>query len=430
MTEGIVVRNLPSGAHHVSRRGFLRRVSYGMAAAGLSSQVGMLSSFGQSALRDEEAYWRLVKDQFPIRPGFTLMNAANLCPSPLVVSDAVAHYTRDIDADASFQNRSKYGEIYDNAVAALARYMGAGDDEIVITRNTTEGNNQVVNGLDLGPEDEVTLWDQNHPSNNMSWEMRSRRYGFKIRRVTTPPAPADQDNLFDPFLDSLTSRTRVLSFSHVSNISGVALPAKRLCAMARERGILTLIDGAQTFGAHQVNLRDIGCDFYTGSAHKWLMGPKEGGLLYIRRASVAHLWPSVVGMGWNEDLGGSERFASLGQRDDAMYAAMGRTVDFLEIIGNAAIEKRVRALATALKRGIRDRIPGAQFLTPLEESLSGGVVIFSLPGVDHEAAYQALYHEHDIGGALIGAERLRLCPHIYNTMEEVERVVDVLAHLV
>jgi len=413
------VKSPQTSAGRVSRRSFLGGL--GAAAAAVTCAPTALGGL------DDEAYWRQIRHQFPLRSGFILMNAANLCPSPIQVSEAVRAYTRDIDADASFQNRSKYAVYLDRATGLLARYMGADSDEIAIVRNTTEGNNQVVAGLELGPEDEVVLWDENHPSNNLSWDVAARRRGFGVRRVTTGADPTDSEQLFAAFAETVTPRTRVLSFSHVSNVTGVALPAAELCAFARDRDILTLIDGAQTFGVHEVDLHAIGCDFYTGSAHKWFMGPKEGGLLYVRRTSARRLWPSVVGVGWSEELEGAGRFATLGQRDDAMYASMIEAVGFLESVGNARIEARVRSLAASLKSGILTSVKGAKLITPEDEALSGGVVVFSVAGWDHGAVFERLYEDHRIAGAQIGPEWLRLCPHVYNTRAEVTRVVDILA---
>ena len=412
------VRHVPRA---LSRRHFLQRASLGVAAAAVLPRV--------SAATDDEKYWRVVRDQFPIRRDFTLMNAGNLCPSPYSVSAAVSYYTRNIDTDPSMQNRKKFEGLAADTRAALARYVGADPGEIAIVRNTTEGNNQVITGLDLGPGDEVVIWDQNHPSNAEAWDVRAARHGFSVHRVTTPDAPPNEAALLVPFAEGLTQRTRVLAFSHVSNISGVALPAVQLCAMARERGVLTLIDGAQTFGAHRLDLHALGCDFYTGSAHKWFMGPKEGGLLYARREAISQLWPAVVGVGWNDDLTDAQKFETLGQRDDAMIVGIKRTVEFLESIGRDVAEARTRALAIALKRGFADSIGGVTFRTPHAAALSGGVVVFALPGVDHEAAFESLYRDHNIGGALIGGDHLRLCPHLYNTMDEVRRVIEVLGRM-
>jgi selenocysteine lyase/cysteine desulfurase len=382
-----------------------------------------------AALADEE-YWALVRAQFPLRPGLLYMNAANLCPSPFPVSDAVTTYTRDVDADPSFQNRAKFSTLQEAALEALAAWVGAHADEIVVTRNTSESNNIVGNGLELGAGDEVVIWEQNHPTNNVAWDVRAERRGFTVRRVTTPEQPRSDDDLLQPFLAALGPRTKVLSITHISNSSGVALPAARLCAEARSRGIFTLVDGAQSFGFLQLDLHALGCDAFTASSHKWFMGPKETGLLYVRRDVAPALWPSVVGVGWDgAKARGARRFSTLGQRDDAAFVAMGAALAFHERIGAAIVEQRVRDLAAALKRGITERVPDVRFVTPVASELSGGVVIFSLPGVPGRDGYNTLYQKHAVAGASSGSTGIRLCPHVYMTLQDVEKAADAVRSL-
>jgi len=348
------------------------------------------------------------------------------------VQDAVFSFTRDVDADASFHNRAKFSELGEQAREALARYVGADADEVAITRNTSEGNNTVLNGLDLTSEDEVVIWDQNHPTNNVAWDVRAQRYGFNVKRVATPANPRTAEELIEPFVNAITERTRVLAFSHFSNVSGVALPAKDLCAIARGRGILTLVDGAQSFGAVRLDLHDLGCDFFTASAHKWFLGPKEAGLLYVHRQRAAQLWPNMVGVGWERAKdAGALRFETLGQRDDAAVVSMGTTVEFHDSIGIDRIETRVRELATRLKDLLRDRVPGARFHTPADPSLSAGVVVFELPVADIRQTYNRLYEQYGIACAAMSGQfnGIRLCPHVYNTLDEVDRVVDIVVGL-
>ena len=383
--------------------------------------------------QDDEDFWKLVKKQFPLRDDLIIMNAANLCPSPRPVIDAVIRLTSDVDADASFQNRAQFGELRETARKGLAAFLAADADEIAITRNTSEGNNTVINGLSLGAGDEIVIWNQNHPTNNVAWDVRSERYGFTVNRVATPPHPANSEVLFDAFERAITTATRVLAFSHVSNISGVGLPVKELCAMARERGILTLIDGAQTFGAVPVNLHDIGCDFYTGSAHKWFVGPKETGVLYVRRERVDDLWPSDVGVGWETALRtGARKFETLGQRDDAAISAVGTAIEFHKAIGENRVGRRVRLLAGTLKHMLQERIPGVTLHTPVDPTMSAGEVVFAIPGTNARELFGKLYEEHHIAGAAMRGdfEGVRFCPHIYNTMEEIERAVAVIASAV
>lgn len=416
------------------RRRFLAQFLGGAAAtltapAYLRAQSGFPSPF--SSAYDDESYWHRVREQFPLDQGLTLMNAANLCPSSYPVQDAVFRHTRDVDGDASFQNRGKFGALKEEAREALAHYVGVTPHEIAITRNTSEGNNSVVNGLDLGPGDEVVLWDQNHPTNNVSWDVRARRRGFSVRRVSTPWGDAaTPESLMAPFLEAMTPKTRVLAFSHVSNVSGTALPAADLCRVARDRGILTLADGAQSFGALELDLHGMGCDFFTASSHKWFVGPKEAGLMYVREEIQDRLWPSDVGVGWEgAERSGAKKFENMGQRDDAAVVTMATAAAFHQAIGPSAIEARVRALAGAVKEQLRERIPGVRFFTPWEEASSAGVVVFEIPGKDHDAIFDGVYRTHRLGCAAMHGQfvGIRLSPHIYNTMDQVDLAVEAVA---
>jgi selenocysteine lyase/cysteine desulfurase len=379
----------------------------------------------------DEDFWHRVRGQFPLDEGLILVNAANLCPSPWLVQQAVFAHTRDVDGDASFQNRGKFAGLKEEAREALARYVGASPKEIAITRNTSEGNNSVVNGLDLGPGDEVVIWDQNHPTNNISWDVRARRKGFAVRRVSTPwGEDATPESLMAPFVEAMGRRTRVLAFSHVSNVSGTALPAAELCRVAREKGILTLVDGAQTFGALELDLPAMECDFFTASSHKWFTGPKEAGLMYVREESQGRLWPSDVGVGWvGAEAAGAQKFENMGQRDDAAVVSMGPAAAFHEGIGAAAVEARVRSLVRAVRMELANRLPEVRFFTPPDPVCSGGVVVFELPGADPDGIFQGVYETHRVGCAAMHGlfNGVRISAHIYNTMDQVEVIADAVA---
>ncbi len=371
----------------------------------------------------DESWWQQIRAHFSFTEERVPMNAANLCPSPRAVAERVEELTRDIDRDCSSNNRAKFRELTEASRAAVAAQIGVSPDEIAIVRNTSEANNIVNNGLPLGPGDEVVVWDQNHPTNNVAWDVRAARFGIVVRRVTTPARPTTPQQLIDPFVQALTDRTRVLAITHVSNVSGVRLPVRELARIARERNLHLHLDGAQSWGALDVDLRSLGCDTYTASAHKWFMGPKEAGILYVRAARIPAIWPNTVAPGWGNDadpdVQGARKFESLGQRDDACLAAVGTAAGFHTTIGHGEIESRITELATTLKEGIADL--GLTLVTPMDPALSGGVCIAEVPG-DRSTALRRLYEEHGIAGA--GTGGLRLCPHIYNTRDHVARAID------
>ncbi len=410
--------------HATSRRALLLKLTGGLAF--LPAAVAHLSELSPvlAAAPDDERYWDLVRQQFAFTEAKVPMNAANLCPSPRAVAERVTELTRDIDADCSFNNRSKFADLQESARAKVARHLGVTPDEIALVRNTSEANNTINAGLPLKAGDEVVIWDQNHPTNNVAWDVRAARYGFTVTRVATPARPTGIDELVVVFEKALTPRTRVLAVTHVSNVSGIKLPVRALCEMAHRRGVHVHVDGAQSLGVIDLNLRDIGCDSYSSSAHKWWVGPKEVGVLYVRVDRVKGIWPNVVAPGWGNTadtvLKGARKFESLGQRDDAAVAAMETTADFHAMIGGARIETRVTELATQLKTGLQ--AIGATLVTPMDASLSSGVVVIHAPADKRQKLGDTLYDTYGIAGSPSGG--LRLCPHVYNTRAHVQRAID------
>lgn len=419
-----------------SRRRFMRRLAGGVAAVSLypamdavASEAQFLSKARESttAVSVDESFWQLVKEQFTINPRLTVLNAANLCPSPHTVRERLFQLSDDLNRDVSFQNRSKFGELREEARRKIADYIGASEDEIAIVRNTSEANSIIVGGFDHAAGDEVIVFDQNHPTNSVAWDVSASRYGFSVKRIGIPSPPESVDAVLEAFRSAISSKTRVLAFSEVSNTSGVRIPARQLCTMARERGIYTHIDGAQTFGALAVNLHEMGCDSYAASAHKWFVGPKEAGILYVRTDRIDEIWPGVVGIGWGSEAEtaavGARKFETLGQRDDAAIAAFGTTVDFLNLVGREKIEARVFELAATLKSGLAE-IPGITLRTSMDPELSAGVCISKLEGADSRSVFSNLYEKHGIVGAPTGG--LRLCPHIYTTMADIEKTISAV----
>ena len=363
------------------------------------------------------------RDGFAFDEAHVPMNAANLCPSPKRVAEAVIRYTTLIDADCSFQNRAQFRALTEASRSAVASLLGVSADEIAFVRNTSEANNIVNAGLDLNTGDDVLLWDQNHPSNNVAWDVRAARSGFSVIRVAVPERPAKPDDLLAPFRAALTPRTAVLSVTHISNVSGIRLPIEELGNMCRERGIHFHVDGAQTWGATATNLDAVGCDSFSASAHKWFLGPKEVGLLYLRESAIERLWPSVISYGWGSDgvsdLVGARKFESLGQRDDAALAALAEAAALHASLGHDRVEAHIQGLASRLKEGLLER--GLSLVTPLSPELSGGVCIADIGGPARRPVFEALYRDHGIIGAPTGG--LRLCPHIYNNEEHVDRAI-------
>jgi selenocysteine lyase/cysteine desulfurase len=372
-----------------------------------------------------EAYWLMVKRQFPLRDGLLYLNAANVCPASRAVMDRYLQYLSDFHQDPSFQNREKYEALSERARAKAARLLNVSAGEIAFTRNTSEGTNIIVTGVDLRPGDEVVITEHNHPSNNDSWKVRARRHGLVVKPVAVPVPPRSRQELLDSVEKAMTPRTKVVAITHVTSTTGVLYPAREIAEIARRRGAWFHLDGAQTVGALAVDLREIGCDSYSGSMHKWPMGPLEAGLLYVKADRIETLWPSIVTAGWSDRLQGARKFEVFGQRDNPRLVAVEAALDFLELVGMRNVEGRMRALAQRTLQQL-GQTPGVVLKTSLDPQLSAGVVKFEIAKLEPKAAYDLLWQRHGMAIAQTSSgdsKGLRFSPHIYNSMEEIDRAV-------
>lgn len=375
----------------------------------------------------DEKFWKEVRARFLMPPDLAFINAANLCPTSLPVVEALEKNTRYLDANPSSASRAKLTEGREEARRLVAQSLRVTPEEIVITRNTSEANNLVSSGLALSANDEVIVFADNHPSNLNAWREKAKRFGFTVVEVavTNPhPGPAAY---VDAFSKAITPRTRVLAVTHVTNTIGDLLPVADLCRVARARGVFTLVDGAQSFGVFDVNLGEMRPHFYTGSVHKWPCGPKEMGLLYINREAHDRIAPSIVSL-YGGAVGISRTHEAFGQRDEAALATLAAAVKFQDEIGRAAIEKRARQLATHLATGLQ-RINGVTLWTNPDPVRSGAIMVFKPAALDPRRLVSALYEKERIVCAVAGGNSrpgVRLAPHFYNTMDEMDRAVTAI----
>jgi isopenicillin-N epimerase len=423
----------PSGT--LSRRRFAQILA-GSAVAGLARPGWRADA---AAVHDErpqhapssERSWERIRDAFVMPRELACLNAANLCPSPRVVLDRLEQATRAVDRDPSPQNRRQLAEGKEETRAIVAAFVGAAPEEIVLTRNTSEGNNLVSSGLDLGAGDEVVIFSDNHPSNHRAWTEKAARHGFTVKVVPHVNPHPGADHYIEAFLKASTPRTKLWALTHVTNSVGDLLPVAELCRAARGRGILTLVDGAQTLGVLELDLPAMGCDFFTASGHKWPCGPRETGVLFVRRDAQDRLHPSVISL-YAGATGASRTLEAYGQRDEAAILAFGEAIRFQMQVGRAAIERRARELAQALMAGLQ-RIDGVTLWTPRDPARSAAIVSCQVAGLDPRALADALYErDRIVCAARTGTDRpgLRFSPHFYNLMGEVDRTVAAVAHYV
>ncbi len=281
-------------------------------------------------------------------------------------------------------------ELLEASRARLARLLDVAPDELALTTNATDGVNLVAFGHAWAPGDEVLLSDQEHPAVTFPFFNLQRQGRAQVRIFRIDP---DATRTLANFRGALTDRTRMAVFSHVSCETGIRLPAAELCAAAGARGVLTLVDGAQSVGQFPVHPRAIGADFLTGNGHKWLCGPKGTGFLYVASRHLPDLLPPYVGAGSltnaalaarrYDGLDGIElafepsaRRYEYGTRNLGRFAALGGAIDYLEGFGWEAIWRHQAACAATLKERLAE-LPGATVHTPSGWDASCGLVTAS-----------------------------------------------------
>jgi selenocysteine lyase/cysteine desulfurase len=410
---------MSNGRSGVTRRDFGRILALGAPAVLVRPAPGAAA---RVTVEEGEPFWQGVRDQFVMPRELGVLNAANLCPAPSPVLAALDRITRSVDRDPSPANRAPLREAKEAARTLVADYLRATPGEIVITRNTSEANNLVSSGLQLSAGDEVLILSDNHPSNHAAWREKARRYGYTVKVVDVRSPHPGLDYYVDAFERQSTPRTRVWAFTHVTSSVGDVLPAAELCRRARARGILTLVDGAQTFGVLDVDLSAMQPDFYSGSAHKWPCGARESGVLYVRADALARLAPQIVSL-YGGAVGASRTLETYGQRDEAAIVGFGEAIGFQNGIGRQRIEQRARQLARAMAEALRG-IDGVKVWTSPDPELSAAIVSAQIGDLKPSKLADALYRHDRIGCATReGSDRpgLRFSPHLYNLPEEIDR---------
>lgn len=351
-------------------------------------------------------------------------------PKPLPVLEEVERWLR-------FQNQGpalphiaeRMGQMLEDVRAHVARSLGADNDEIALTENTTYGINIVANGIAWRPSDRVVLSSEEHPGNRIPWFNHVARDGIECAFFRASPEPTRVVQEVAALLDD---RTRVLAVSHVSRYTGIRLPLDQLIALAHSRGVPVMVDGAQAYGPLPVDLHALGCDYYAFSGHKYILAPQGTGGLYVRREKLSSLQPLFVGSGSQSHLGATEGLTLLdsarrfefGSRDLARYAGFGRALDLWDEIGWLTMQQYIADYAARLKERLF-QIPGTVLDTPTNPDQCAGIVAFRVPGCETRALVDSLLERDRVLVASDGMPDpgVRVCVHAFNDDDDMERLL-------
>jgi isopenicillin-N epimerase len=374
---------------------------------------------------DEDSYWRELRKQFLIPADEVYLNNGTVGSSPAPVLRAIfeAYEACEKLNEADPEDYPIWGYASWNQFRdPLAAFVGCDRDEIALLRNATEANSYIANGVDLKPGDEVLMTDQEHPGGEMPWQLRAKRYGIVVRKISLPKPVENPAQVLNLFSDAITARTRVLFFSHISTFTGVVLPVKELSALARSKGILSAADGAHAPGMMQFNVHDLGCDFYSSSPHKWLQAPKGSGFLYVRNEVIDRVWNTIATEGWDDPKIRAERFQRIGSSNVPTLWGLRASIQLANEIGMDRIERRHRQLCDYLLAAMVKR--GAVSWTSPDATMRCGIATVNVPPLPRMELESWLWKEKKIRIRGADPHKLRLSTPYYLSKADIDRFLD------
>jgi isopenicillin-N epimerase len=383
-----------------------------------------------------ESFWDARRRLVLLTPGAAQINAGTLSPTPRPVFDAVTRLRR-LQAEGPTDFIARQGPVLiQRSRARLAAFLRADPADLLLLPNVTHAINVVAASVPLRRGDEILMTDHEYGAMASTWRRRAASAGATVREFRLPVDAEDPDAVVEGFRRAIGRRTRVLFFSHVACTTGLVVPAAALCALARRRGVMTVVDGAHAPGMVPVDLGRIGADFYGANGHKWLMAPAGCGFLHARRSRKALLRSIVTSWGWGYPPPRRERDSAWGgtfwQRDFEFMGVADRTPQmvFPEVLairralgGEAAIARRVRALSDYA----RARLAGVGLVpaTPENPALRGALLAFGIPARAAKTLRERIWQRHRIETAVssaAGRYYLRLSIGWFNSREEIDRL--------
>jgi cysteine desulfurase/selenocysteine lyase len=416
----------------MDRRSFLKLTAATASVASLNNK-SFAAPTPLTPTAEDEAYWSLIRDEFPITKNVLYFNNGTMGPSPLMVTDRVTERIRHVDATGD------YGGDYEGIKNALAKMIGADSgDRMAYTHNVSEAISIVSSGIDMKAGDEVILTSQEHAGNSIPWLARKNRDGIvvKIAQITDANwLPLSDDQILDNIKALITPKTRAMSIPHLTCTTGHLLPIKRISELAKKHHIWLLVDGAHPPGMIKVDVKDLGCDAYASCGHKWMLGPKGVGWLYISQEFSDHVIPTWSGgeadKKWDTKKSELEFLPTASKYDFAtqnfaLFDGLMAAIEFQNKIGVEKIDARVKHLTTMFRNGLKELAPGRyKFLTP-ESSLTG-ITSIKLDKMDYKEFATKMWDKKKIRTRIVPEGELaanRFSVHIYTSEADVQTFID------
>ena len=419
-----------------SRRRFLQRAGVFSATAFLTSMTrpawsrNLDQALSQSAgvspeeLATDEDFWYYIQQSFTVSPSLIDLNNGGVSPAPKTVQDAMKRYYDLSNEAPSYYMWRVLDQGREPLRKNLAKLAGCSPEEIAINRNSSEGLETVIFGLQLKAGDEVVAAKQDYPNMINAYKQRELRDGIKMVWINLELPSEDENYLVSQFVNAFTPKTKVVHITHIINWNGQILPVKKIAQEAHKRGIEVVVDGAHSFAHFDFKVPELDADYYAGSLHKWLYAPIGSGVLYVRKEKIKNIYPMfAVDNPLKDDI---RKFEALGTRPFFIEQAIGKAIEFHEMIGAERKEKRLHYLKNYWMEKVKG-LPGVKLNTSLNPKWGcaiGNVGVEGRKPGELDSFLMDKYKVHTVAIEWENIKGVRVTPNVYTTTKQLDVLVE------
>ncbi|MBK6948076.1 MAG: aminotransferase class V-fold PLP-dependent enzyme [Haliscomenobacter sp.] len=322
----------------MDKRAFLKQFLFAGAAAPLFLQnlerwVSEIEHLSPKEAAQDEDFWARVRSGYRLKPDYINLENGYYCFLPEAILDNYLHHVREINYQGSYYMRTVQWENKRAVATQLAELVDCAPEELIITRNTTESLDTVIGGLKWKPGDEAVFAEQDYGAMQDMFRQQADRHGVVNKKISIPNIPRSDSEIVELYANAITPKTRLLMVCHMINITGQILPIRQICDMAHSKGVEVMVDGAHAVAHFQFSMRDLQCDYYGASLHKWLSAPLGAGILYVRKDKIAGIWPMFAEYG--AEPGDIRRLNHTGTHPVATDLAIGNALEYYHNLGPA-----------------------------------------------------------------------------------------------
>jgi len=392
----------------------------------LMSSIGHLSD---DALATHEDFWLKIRADYRLKSDYINLENGFYGIMPKYIEDHYIDHLKEINFQGSYYMRTVQMENKKISAARLAKMAGCLPEELIITRNTTESLNLIIQGQKWKKGDEAIMALQDYGAMRNQFRLMERRFEITVREVSIPNHPKNDEEIVSLYESVITSKTQLLMVCHMVNITGQIMPVQKICDMAHRYGVRVVVDGAHAFGHIQFSVEDLHCDYYGTSLHKWLTVPLGAGFLYVKKDQIAGVWPLFA-----EDSRDPEdisRLNHVGTYPVHTDLAIINAVDYHHKIGGSKKEARLRYLQKYWTDQVRD-LPRVVVNTPVESNRYCAIGNVGIETIEPADFANELLNDYQIWTVAInrpGVRGLRITPNLFTTLKELDVLVKAIKEL-